>query len=261
MVEPFLVREESSNALPLGIARSFVANATHDGLMFSVESGSEIVAVAVKSPKRHLVVTRAPEIAMKALARYIHEYMLPCPGVIGPNDAATALATEWELLTGQSPRVRMRLRLYEARTVLPAGKVAGSFRMATAADQDWCEWATHRFIDEATEETHENVRHRVQERILSGAVGLWTDGAIVSLAVINRRTESGSHLSSVYTPPDFRRHGYASACVAELTRRELATGRAFVTLYTDLANPTSNSIYTRIGYRVLSDSIDLAFAG
>jgi predicted GNAT family acetyltransferase len=41
--------------------------------------------------------------------------------------------------------------------------------------------------------------------------------------------------------------------VAELTRRLIAGGRQFCFLFTDLANPTSNSIYQRVGYRPVTD--------
>jgi hypothetical protein len=57
----------------------------------------------------------------------------------------------------------------------------------------------------------------------------------------------------VYTPPEVRARGYASACVAALTKLLLEGGRRFCFLYTDLSNPTSNSIYQRVGYRPISD--------
>jgi predicted GNAT family acetyltransferase len=67
-------------------------------------------------------------------------------------------------------------------------------------------------------------------------------------------TPSGIRVGPVYTPPDRRRRGYGAAVTAELTRRELAVGRRYCFLYTDEANPTSNSVYRRIGYRVVGDS-------
>ena len=79
------------------------------------------------------------------------------------------------------------------------------------------------------------------------------DGA-VSLAGFGGRTPNGIRVGPVYTPPDLRGRGYASALTADLTRRLLAGGRRFCFLYTDLANPTSNSIYQRIGYRPVSDA-------
>ena len=58
----------------------------------------------------------------------------------------------------------------------------------------------------------------------------------------------------MYTPPELRGRGYATALTAELSQRLLdgrlfEGGRRFCFLYTDLANPTSNAIYERIGYR------------
>lgn len=64
----------------------------------------------------------------------------------------------------------------------------------------------------------------------------------------------------VYTPPRWRGHGYASAVTAEVSRGALVAGAEEVLLYTDLANPVSNSVYKRIGYREVEDRIVLSFA-
>ena len=63
----------------------------------------------------------------------------------------------------------------------------------------------------------------------------------------------------MYTPPEARGRGYASALVAELTAALLASGRSFCCLFTDLANPTSNRIYERIGYRPVTDVDEYRF--
>jgi predicted GNAT family acetyltransferase len=44
-----------------------------------------------------------------------------------------------------------------------------------------------------------------------------------------------------------------------VTAAQLAGGRRFCFLYTDLANPTSNKIYADIGYERVCDAIDYAF--
>jgi predicted GNAT family acetyltransferase len=63
----------------------------------------------------------------------------------------------------------------------------------------------------------------------------------------------------VYTPPGRRGRGYATALVAALSAELLAAGRRFCFLYTDLANPTSNRIYQRIGYERVCDSAEIRF--
>jgi predicted GNAT family acetyltransferase len=65
-------------------------------------------------------------------------------------------------------------------------------------------------------------------------------------------------LQAVYTPPERRSRGYASACAAALTLRIIAAGLRCI-LHTDLANPTSNSIYRRIGYRAVEEVIRYRF--
>jgi hypothetical protein len=89
---------------------------------------------------------------------------------------------------------------------------------------------------------------------------LWEDGEPVSLAAAGGPTPNGIRIGPVYTPPELRGRGYASALVAELTRVQLEGGRRFCFLFTDLANPTSNRIYQRVGYEPVTDVDQWSFA-
>jgi predicted GNAT family acetyltransferase len=101
----------------------------------------------------------------------------------------------------------------------------------------------------------------VDARLRAGVGGftIWEDGGPVSLAGWGGRTPNSVRIGPVYTPPEQRRRGYGSAVTAAVTAEQLAVGRTFCFLYTDLANPTSNKIYTEIGYELVCDSIDYAF--
>ena len=66
-------------------------------------------------------------------------------------------------------------------------------------------------------------------------------------------TLNGVRVSTVYTPPEFRRRGYAAACVAALSQRLLDSGKRACFLFADRANATSNGIYQRIGYRQVAE--------
>ena len=46
-----------------------------------------------------------------------------------------------------------------------------------------------------------------------------------------------------------------------MSQKLLGEGRKFCFLYTDLANPTSNAIYQRLGYQPVSDSMHITFTG
>ncbi|MFN6462352.1 MAG: GNAT family N-acetyltransferase [Nostoc sp. DedVER02] len=54
-------------------------------------------------------------------------------------------------------------------------------------------------------------------------------------------------LNLAYTPPEYRRKGYATACVAALSQKQLDQGCRHCFLIADLANLTANHIYQAIG--------------
>lgn len=56
-------------------------------------------------------------------------------------------------------------------------------------------------------------------------------------------------VAAVYTPPEERGRGYATALVTALCRRVLAMGKAYVCLFVDDRNPISNHVYEKIGFR------------
>lgn len=83
---------------------------------------------------------------------------------------------------------------------------------------------------------------------------LWeVNGRPVSMASYGGPTPNGIRVFAVYTPPTWRGRGYATACVIALTQRLLDGSRRFCFLFTDLANPTSNALYERVGYRPVAD--------
>jgi hypothetical protein len=88
---------------------------------------------------------------------------------------------------------------------------------------------------------------------------LWDAGGPASMVQTTRRTTHGATVSYVYTPPEDRGRGYASAVVAALSQHLLDSGFEFCTLFTDLANPTSNHIYQQIGYRPVADFDQIRF--
>ncbi len=89
---------------------------------------------------------------------------------------------------------------------------------------------------------------------------LWEDeGRPVSVTGFGSPTPTGIRIGPVYTPPELRGRGYASALVAEVSQAQLDAGRRFCFLYTNLANPTSNKIYVDLGYKRVCDSLQLSF--
>ena len=95
--------------------------------------------------------------------------------------------------------------------------------------------------------------------VATAGVTLWEDeGAPVCLTGWGR-IPGGARIGPVYTPPEHRGRGYASSLVAHVSSEMLSRGAEACFLYTDLANPTSNAIYRRLGYEQIAESAMFAF--
>ncbi|MGH7505629.1 MAG: GNAT family N-acetyltransferase, partial [Longimicrobiales bacterium] len=182
------------------------------------------------------------------------------PGVFGPEDNTLAFGRAWCGLRGVRAEPGMRQRIYELERVaadLPV--VPGALRTATRADGALVIAWFDAFHQEAGVPGGDFVA-RVEQRIEARRIHVWdVAGDAVSLAGIAGRSPNGARIGPVYTPPPLRGRGYATAAVAELSRRVLHESHRFCFLYTDLANPTSNAIYERIGYRPVCDVVDALF--
>ena len=112
-------------------------------------------------------------------------------------------------------------------------------------------WTTEfwKEIDEHAAGLPQTMRRRIMQR----QVFLWLDPGPVCMAGFTGPTPNGIRIGVVYTPPERRRHGYATALTAALSQHLLDTGRRYCYLFTDVANTTSNGIYQKIGYKPVCD--------
>jgi len=263
---PQLMEGEERNSLILSIAGRLEAGASYgeeSPLFLTVEEGGRLIAAALRTPPYNLIIhceTDRPE-PLETIAERLLEVDPGLPGVIGVSEVADRFSRIFSERTGCAPVLAMRQRLYSLREVVFPVGVRGRVRAAAEADFDLlCGWIAA-FHDEATPGDPVSDPRRIVERFMTlGRIAIWDDGGAVSMAGSSRGTPNGATISAVYTPPDRRGNGYASACVAALSRMLLDEGRSFCTLFADLSNPTSNRIYQRIGYRPVIDYAMYSFA-
>jgi predicted GNAT family acetyltransferase len=182
--------------------------------------------------------------------------------VVGDQAIADCFAAQWCRARGVFVKVRMAQRIYRLDQVADVPLASGRLRLAQPGDEELvAAWGRgyHEEIYGAAgaEEPATDFRGKLRRQ----EVFVWEDPTPVSMASKARPTPNGISLLGVYTPPARRRRGYATACVAALCGHLLQAGYRFCVLYTDLANPTSNSIYQRIGFRPACDSADNVFGG
>lgn len=231
------------------------------------EPGDTLLAVAFRDDRPvlaavragfHLVLSECDEPdAAASMAAAVHDALGTLSGVNGPLMIARAFADAWTALTGVEARHFMSQRIYVAdRTESPDG-VPGAMRTVKGADRELLiDWVSAFHAEAKPGPAMQSPADMVDRRLTEDPDGLmlWEhDGRPVSMAGLTGPTPNGIRVGLVYTPPEHRNRGFASALVAALTRRELERGRRFCFLYTDLANPTSNKIYQRIGYRPVTD--------
>ncbi len=89
---------------------------------------------------------------------------------------------------------------------------------------------------------------------------LWAAGGVpVSMAMLRAPAAGVSRIGPVFTPQNRRGNGYGAAVTAAAADLALRRGTADVVLFADLANPTSNGIYQRIGFEGVADSVRIDF--
>ena len=268
--------EEAANNLIVGIAARVAEHP--EQLKFAayfatVDEGARLVAAAVRTPPHRVIVHSSPG-SDPAPLRLILEDVLDhaacfapgsppgqIAGVVAHSAVALAFAQLWQERTGKPFRAGKSLRIYELRQVTPPVGVPGHLRPARDDEVDLlAEWILNFNFDASLPASAIEARELAERRTASGDIFIWQDGGRpVSMAAKARPSSHGITVTLVYTPCELRNRGYASACVAALSQQMLDAGWEFCTLYTDLANPTSNSIYQRIGYRPVCDSNEYDF--
>ncbi|MFJ7088250.1 GNAT family N-acetyltransferase [Streptomyces griseus] len=209
-----------------------------------------VAGTLVRTPPHGALLTAVPAEAVGPLVTALG----PGPDlddVTADRDTAAQLAA---LLPGH--RTVQEQRLYRLGTLRPPSPVPeGRARAATRADRALLVAWVRGFAD-ATGQAKSSAEWLVDEGTERGSFTLWeSGGAPVALAGRSRMLAGTVRVTSVYTPPEFRGRGYAAAVTAEASRAALAEGAAEVLLFTDLANPTSNGVYLRIGYEPVADRV------
>jgi predicted GNAT family acetyltransferase len=262
----FLGAREAENNLLFGISSAIRATPevfAEEPPRFATvtDAGGRVVGATLRTPPHNQVLSWIDDpAAIDALVEALRDE--PLPGVLGPTDAAARFATGWTDATGQVAGHEIAERTFRLERVIPPSRpAAGTWRMAEERDRDLItQWVIAFTAEALPEEPPPPDPAAVAERWIRhrGRVAyLWEDEEqAVSWVGAGGETPHGIRIGPVYTPPSMRNRGYASSLTAAASADQLAAGRRFCFLFTDLANPTSNKIYQAIGYQPVCD-VDL----
>ncbi|WP_242222320.1 GNAT family N-acetyltransferase [Bacillus cereus group sp. BfR-BA-01380] len=255
-VLPFLETYEQENNLILGVLRSsqlplFMATAVKE---------EELVFVMLQTHHRQVIVAKSVPLEkddMRELAQQLAIAYPDVPGLIGEKQVVERLAEQLAGFQNKSIQIKMNQGVYGLKYVKKKAGSNGVFRRVELQEKVLIEDWVYHFCEEVNLAiTKEEVVHTAAELIESQRLFGWeVEGQIVSMAAVTRPTKRNITINFVYTPEKERKKGYAFNCVSALSQYMLDSGYETTSLYTDLANPTSNKIYQEIGYEQIMESV------
>jgi len=270
-VRSFLLEDEARHNLMLGIITTLRERPDlyDEKFLASVDDDAGVVAAVLTTPPFNAVVSdvHAPQDRADAVCAAIIDGLASAfselTGITANQPVAAHLSERWQRRSGRGARLHLSQGVYRLEHVIPPPAVAGRVRSATPSDQALVlDWYTAFNLEARLDAPRHIVERMLVSRLRGegGGIDLWEhEGRPVSLTAFASNTPNGARIGPVYTPPEHRRRGYASALVAATTQRLLDQGRSFCFLYTDLANPTSNHIYRAIGYEQVCVAEDWRF--
>lgn len=267
-IQAYLVRREAENNLLFGILANIIAGeySDHKNYLALVKDAGQIQAVVLCTvPWPALISYENPtpeEQVLEAILADLQETLQDdFNGLSGNREFVTPLVSAWEQDSGRSAVLKMSMQIYKLEQVQPVGGVAGRMRSVEERDRNILEnWYTSFYRDiQETEPDQEYAHNQIEAYFTADpfvrGLKVWdVEGQPVSMAGYTGPTPNGIRIGAVYTPPNQRRKGYASAVTAGVCQDLLDMGYKFCFLFADLLNPTSNHIYQEVGFHPICEA-------
>jgi len=268
-----LMRHEAQNMVPLG--NVIIGNEGKDKtgwrnpanwFMATVSDDSGILLTAIMTPPHNMTLYATENrYNDRILAYFIEELLITdtsVNGVMTESNLAKDFARTYTSQKGMAFVINKEQCIYELLEVNANIQYIGSIRLAQDSDMAFLPYWIEGFNNDCFDlpSTTQSDATQYTYHLSTGNLYILEENdTAVSMAKIGREMQTACSIGQVYTPPYFRGRGYATSCVAQLSNTALARGFVKCALYTDLANPTSNSIYQKIGYKPICDSLEIKF--
>ncbi|HEX3283269.1 MAG TPA: GNAT family N-acetyltransferase [Mycobacterium sp.] len=262
IAEPLYRRDPVGNTIELTLLQA--GEFGDDALLLTVWDDDVPVGAALHTPPYPLACNGLPNDVHPTVAIDLVRIRPDISGVRGRLDLAMDFANAWSSVTGCAGTLAMSEMLYRLGTLRPPVGVPGAHREATRTDRALLvDWVGRFFVETFSHHRDDTAGERFVDN--AEAVGdrfiLWEDGgAPVSIALLRAPGAGVSRVGPVFTPRDLRGRGYGSAVTAAAASLARLGGVDDVVLFADLANPTSNAIYQRIGFEAVAESVRIDFS-
>ena len=269
LVLKFLVNREAENSLLFSILNTIKINPSRYGeeklILIIATEIEEIKLIALRTPPFNLALSYTDDIdSISALTKELLKRNMKLPGVIGFKAGAEEFGKLWCNSKNLQLRLLRNERIFMLQKVAKETLGKKQFIAGDKSNQNlilsWVEEFMLEVLPESNEANVKRTQNVIMKEIKNDKIFLLIDeDEVVSMARKAGKTPNGNLVNFVYTPPHLRNRGYATECVAKLSQKLLEEGNNYCFLFTDLMNPTSNSIYQKIGYHPVIDVDEYKF--
>lgn len=265
ITEELLLQNESFYNLKLGLSGAIQNKNIEvtNPMYFALFNNEVLVGCALRThADKPLAISKMPKAATERLIKSLTEQKIALGGVIGEVETANYFKDIWLKEHPLTCKLNIHLGIYETKEIITP-KEKAEIMLATQDQRSVVfEFVKGFSIDcfPAREHKDEEIEKICTRHINNKSLYLLKNnqGEIVSMAANTRGSENGGTISLVYTPPKLRGKGYGSLVTAKVSEIVLKE-KKFTNLFTDLTNPTSNSIYQKIGYKMIGENIHYDF--
>ncbi|MFN2285301.1 MAG: GNAT family N-acetyltransferase [Anaerolineae bacterium] len=210
-----------------------------------------------------IVITQAPVHLDVLWRKTLMASGRPLKGIIGPHEQVIAIKDALELeryerqLDQREKLYSLELAALRVPEALTTNRVAG--RRAQSCDVDvLTRWRVGYEIETLGEEESEQLwaRERAAAEHVVADGNTWmleAEGRPVATSAFNSRISEAVQIGGVWTPPEFRRRGYARCVVAQSLLDARAEGAQIAILFTGEDNIPAQKAYTALGFRRIGD--------
>ena len=250
------------NELMLGLTHLLILDPNHFDIppfLATIKDHNKVILCAFMTPPWSILVHGVSSLdnrPFQVLIEHLVEEKIKVPGVNGESEFSEKFAEIWCYKTKCQKRLHMASRLYVLKEVYLVKYTPGQLKKAEMDYLDLLIKWTKKFHKEVKLGVKEEyIKNHVKFIIETGNAFIWFDEQPVCMVFFERPHEDGVSIGYVYTPAEFRNKGYATSCVSSVSKHALDSGYSYCSLFADLANPTSNNIYQRVGYQPVCDYI------
>lgn len=224
-----------------------------------------VVGAAIRTAPHGMILSPMAPALTQVLATAVIKADVELPGVAGSTSVVNAFVDAYTAICGRDDtnlirKVGRELLYALGQLVIP--DVQGEMEVASQVDYETLSaW----YIDFGSEAglLMPNPAASIADGFARNSWRFWkVNNQVVSMAghaaLVEVPGGTVGRIGPVFTPKNQRRKGYAAALTAHLARELMEQG-AQVMLYTDALNPTSNSVYQRIGFELIDENTRYEF--